>query len=202
MRCCRDAAAVETVIGLAEAALTGQYVQLVLKSYIQLLGSQRRRNRLYHVPLLRVLRKQIETPVVVIKRRFVIFPPCGGHFDHHHHGAVLELIDVTVVGTVNAAQNVDCICIHRDTNRKQVIKIVCDVRSVDDELSLVASRMYHRGDSLKARNIRQKRIGKRFVFVSVNAVLDDVKSVFVFPVNLQIQIVFSSPCDHAVKSTL
>ena len=152
--------------------------------------------------MLRILRKQIETPVIVIKRRFIVFPPCSGHFYHHHHWAVFELVDVAVIGTVNAAQNVDCICIHRDTNRKQVVKIVCDVRSVDDELPLVASRMYHRGYSLKARNIGKQCVGKRFVFVSVNAVLDDVKSFFVFPVNLQIQIVFSSPCDNAVKSTL
>lgn len=59
--------------------------------------------------------------------------------------------------------------------------------------------MYHRGDSLKARNIGEQRVGKRFVFVSVNTILDDVKTVFVFPVNLQIQIILSGSCDYAVE---
>ena len=143
--------------------------------------------------------EQIKAPVIIIKRWLIIFPPCSGHFDHHHHWAVFKLIDVTVIGAIHTAQNIDCIRIHGNANRKQVIKVICNVRSVDDKLPLVASRMHHGRDPLKSRNLYQQSVRKRPVFVAVNTVLDDVKAVFVLPMDLQVQVILSCPRDHAVE---
>ena len=198
----RGIPAVEPVMHLAEPALAGKQVQIVLYARAVLRRAERHIDRRNDRLVLRVLRQHIKHDIVAVEHRIAVKIICRGGLDHNPLLSEHEFVDIAVKRHVRAAQHVDGVRVYGHAQRYPGVDVVGDVRPVYHKLPLVRAGVDHGRDAFKARYIRQ---GQLLVCVAVSVCVYAVFNIVyaVDPVmDLQIAVILSVPRNNARKRAL